>query len=1016
MSKIIIQTPVGELDISKDIGFGLTYAVQDLVDPSKRKSAFSKSIILPGTKNNNNILGNLFDINEDFTFFNPNIKIDAKIIIDSTTIIDGFLQLKKIDKLNDNYLDGNTIQYNVVVNDNSIDLMSILGDKLLNELDLSVFDHLYSKSVIEDSWTNTYVDGYVYPLLWNGGNNDYETKDFKTCIFLRTYLEKIINEAGYSLGGSFLDNELYKREIMPYNGVMTITPEEVFRRKLWVGTKTQPVINTYRYLDEQLDSTLLDIDYLTDETNSPFFDDNNHWDGTSWTVDRTGNYDLNLQLNMELKWDTNFNITGFAAGAGNTVVTLPNHRFTNGMTLEIYNTTDYNGTYVISNITTNTFTIPTTFVTNETNGKIRINATQGWFKLDNNGNVYATGINNPPRLGIYTYMYINGVPWGGSSLSFFGAGLIDITQPLMPYSLDAGTFTITNGPGLLFHSGNGWSQSKLETLNINIPNEPFNTNDVITFKHKVIWNPSNSLHNDWVDVNSKKVPANFTWKIGAVPFNGTDSQFKVNPPASTLTNDDAIVISNVIPEKIKQKDIIIDLFKRYNVIMHQDPNDSKKILLDSRDDYYAAGALIDWTDKKDYSKKDVITFLSDLQTKEILYTYKKDKDDRNKQHTEKYNGDIFGQNRLVYDNEFVKGTKKIESIFSPTISVFGDSLEHKVVPFIGTGENVRVLQYGGLKPSLNNSTWDLNWVDTTTFFPTPNITTYTTYPYAGHLDDPFTGETSNLYGNPLNGEYYAGVSVESNDNLFNKYWRNYANEIGEGKLVTSYFYLTPVDISYIKNNMNAKIFIKDSYYHVSKIYDYNPIKNTLTKVDLIKVVETLSFVKKLKTIPIKSTTDTILTNRDGGLTTNAPVISVGTSKKNNLASTDLLVNGSNNNVAMRTNGSMIIGNFNRIGPNADNVGIIGGDKNIIAGGVGNSYIIASNNRVVTKSNEVWIGDLHIVDGVVVSSADVIEGGLNEVRSLFPQNSFEVIEGGLNELRTSFPNNIENYIDGGEVSI
>ncbi len=92
MAKTIIQLDNGELEISKDISFGLQYSIDDLKDISKKNSAYSKTITLPGTKNNNFLLGNLFDINADFSVFNPNFKTRARIVIDSTTVIDGFLQ------------------------------------------------------------------------------------------------------------------------------------------------------------------------------------------------------------------------------------------------------------------------------------------------------------------------------------------------------------------------------------------------------------------------------------------------------------------------------------------------------------------------------------------------------------------------------------------------------------------------------------------------------------------------------------------------------------------------------------------------------------------------------------------------------------------------------------------------------------------------------------------------------------------------------------------------------------
>ena len=59
MAKIEIELSNGYLEIEKDIGFGLQYSVGEIKDPTKRSSAYSKTITLPGTKNNNFQLGNL---------------------------------------------------------------------------------------------------------------------------------------------------------------------------------------------------------------------------------------------------------------------------------------------------------------------------------------------------------------------------------------------------------------------------------------------------------------------------------------------------------------------------------------------------------------------------------------------------------------------------------------------------------------------------------------------------------------------------------------------------------------------------------------------------------------------------------------------------------------------------------------------------------------------------------------------------------------------------------------------
>lgn len=65
-------------------------------------------------------------------------------------------------------------------------------------------------------------------------------------------------------------------------------------------------------------------------------------------------------------------ITAFAdAGGGNVTVTSANHGRTNGMKIVISGTTNYNGTFTVANVTTNTFTIVATWSGNDATGIFR---------------------------------------------------------------------------------------------------------------------------------------------------------------------------------------------------------------------------------------------------------------------------------------------------------------------------------------------------------------------------------------------------------------------------------------------------------------------------------------------------------------------------------------------------------------------------------------------------------------------------------------------------------------------
>lgn len=82
-----------------------------------------------------------------------------------------------------------------------------------------------------------------------------------------------------------------------------------------------------------------------------------------------GNYPVDGFYTVIAKGLISANATQFAdAGGGNTTVTSANHKFSNGDTLVGIGTTNYNGTFIISGVTTNTFVIPTAFVVDDATG------------------------------------------------------------------------------------------------------------------------------------------------------------------------------------------------------------------------------------------------------------------------------------------------------------------------------------------------------------------------------------------------------------------------------------------------------------------------------------------------------------------------------------------------------------------------------------------------------------------------------------------------------------------------
>ncbi len=227
MTRIFIEN--NELDIDKGLSNQITYSVSDLRNLDSKTTAFSKTIILPGTDTNNLLLGNIFEFNNaNFTNdaepnvgynFNASKTAKCSIEVDRMTVIKGVFKLLEI------IVDGKNIEYECSVIGELGGFSMKLGAKKLEELDFSSYNHTYSYQNIVASWDNwNGGSGYYYPHidygLYSTNKHDWEYGTFRPAMFVKEYLEKIFAAAGYTyeiIWGSTAETNRFKSLIIPHN-------------------------------------------------------------------------------------------------------------------------------------------------------------------------------------------------------------------------------------------------------------------------------------------------------------------------------------------------------------------------------------------------------------------------------------------------------------------------------------------------------------------------------------------------------------------------------------------------------------------------------------------------------------------------------------------------------------------------------------------------------------------------------------------------------------------------------
>ena len=304
----------------------------------------------------------------------------------------------------------------------------------------------------------------------------------------------------------------------------------------------------------------------------------------------------------------------------------------------------------------------------------------------------------------------------------------------------------------------------------------------------------------------------------------TSIDLTIRPSDNIPLNSGITTMNTFVPEKIKQSDYIKSIFMMYNLYATADPNNENNLILLHRDEYYDSGKAVDWTNLLMKDKEQSMIFIPELNNKKLRLSYKADTDSPNTVYTD-VTREIYGQVEIAFENEYVKGIDVKELIFSPTPvqpTIFGAFLP--LLNGAAPKTNIRILFDNG---QVTASDVDiLSGYDTIT--PTAGV-----YPYLSHFggDDPFNPIFDINFAECQ--YYYYQVAQNTNNNLYNSYWRRTVAQINGGKLLTAYFYLRETDIQYME--LNDKIRIDNSWWSINKIIDYNANDSTPTKVELISL-------------------------------------------------------------------------------------------------------------------------------------------------------------------------------------
>lgn len=223
MTELFIENK--RLDITSELAYLLTFAIDDIKDFGSRNTTFSKTITLPGTANNKFLFGNIFDvtISNPYTDANDNVGTnfnpakDAECIAfnDRLQVFKGTIRILEI------IIDGGNVEFEVALFGELGGLVNSIGSAKLEDLDFSAYDELWDIYNVTGSWDNINGSGVCYPLIDYGTVSTdkvyYEYSAFRPALYVREYVKKIIEGAGYRWSSNLMDTARFKSLIVPHN-------------------------------------------------------------------------------------------------------------------------------------------------------------------------------------------------------------------------------------------------------------------------------------------------------------------------------------------------------------------------------------------------------------------------------------------------------------------------------------------------------------------------------------------------------------------------------------------------------------------------------------------------------------------------------------------------------------------------------------------------------------------------------------------------------------------------------
>ena len=232
-----------ELDLADDMIFPITFAQADAKKPEARKRSSSKTIVLPGTSNNNRFFLSAYNLKASDVYgdligfdFDPTIRYPFFAERYGKVFFRGSANLVKVTR--QKYEEhGMVNNFHIVLYSEIVDMFQALGDIKVSELGWEDYDHVLSVANIQATWSAATGSGVWYPLVDYGLSADplsVLTNQLYPHVYVKEIVEKCFAHTGFILSGGFFNTALYKKLTWGSGGgaPVTISAAQITERRV----------------------------------------------------------------------------------------------------------------------------------------------------------------------------------------------------------------------------------------------------------------------------------------------------------------------------------------------------------------------------------------------------------------------------------------------------------------------------------------------------------------------------------------------------------------------------------------------------------------------------------------------------------------------------------------------------------------------------------------------------------------------------------------------------------------